>query len=227
MELGVSMLILSFLLYGAPVAKADIVTYDGIIAAHQPYIISPSNYITYYSESLTLNVSFLAEVWGNVKYTVVYSLDGQQNEPLPTVDHYYPFSQGLHNKSYVDGSVILPELSEGSHTITVYLECDWAIGYSTGWEHHYYYDNETVYFTVKNTDLPSPTPSPIPSPTPTPTPTQTSKPTQSPEPQPEPLPTTIVIATSVIIAVSVLVLFVYDRKRKQNTYENSMKGNAL
>ena len=210
--------LLSCLLCRVPVAKADIVAYDGIIAAHKPYIISPSNYITYSSESLTLNVSFRAEVWGNVEYTVVYSLDGQKNEPLPTVDHYYSFAQRLHDKSYVDGAVILPELSEGSHTITVYLECDWAIGYSTGWEHHYYYDNETVYFTVKNTVFPSPTSSPIPSPTPTPTPTQTLEPTQSPEPQQtEHFPTTLVIATSVIMTISVSVLFVYIRKRKRNT----------
>ena len=131
------------------IAKANIVTNEGTIASYQPYIAYPSN--TSYSPTVSvLNVSFRAEVWGNVKYSMVYSLDGKENESLPLVDHYFSWVQGQHDKSYVDGSAVLPELANGSHRIKVFLECNWQIGYSTGWKDNYYYDSEEVYFTVEN-----------------------------------------------------------------------------
>ena len=66
------LLLLVCLSIPVPAGKANIVTGEGTIAAYQPYIISPSN-MGCYSNVLTLNVSFRSEVWGNVKYTMVYS----------------------------------------------------------------------------------------------------------------------------------------------------------
>ena len=144
------LLLLVCLPISVPASKANIVTNEGITRL---YIISPSNTV-YYSNVLTLNVSFRSEVWGNVKYSMVYSLDGQENKSLPLTDHYFScVVQGEHDKCYDDGSVTLPNLSDGSHKITVYLQCDWAIGYgrSIGYVDYYYNDSQTVFFKVETT----------------------------------------------------------------------------
>ncbi|MDP4117538.1 MAG: hypothetical protein Q8903_15495 [Bacteroidota bacterium] len=149
------LLFLVYLPISVPASKANIVTSEGTTAAYQPYIISPSN-MGYYSNVLTLNVSFRSEVFGNVKYTMVYSLDGQENKSLPLTDHYFSWVQGEHDKCYDDGSVTLPELANGLHNVTVYLQCDWAIGYSTGWVDRYYNDIQTVFFTIMDPTSQSP-----------------------------------------------------------------------
>lgn len=140
-----------------PVTQANIVTKDGAVASYKPYITYPSN-LSYISTVSYLNVSFRAQVWRNVKYTMVYSLDGQENKPLLLEEHYFSWVQGEHDKSYVEGSVLLPQLTNGSHNIKVTLTCNWQIGYSTGWEDNYYYDSEQMYFTVNNSILQEPTP---------------------------------------------------------------------
>ena len=202
-----SMLFLSCLLCRIPVIKADLVSSDGYTIAYQPYIAFPSNYATYDSGFLTLNVSFHGMIFANTEYRMTYSLDGKETELLPLVVYYYGswiINPDNWERNHIDGSVVLPELSDGSHKITVYLTCDWKTG--AGDKH--YYDNETVHFTVKNTVTPSPTPSP--------TPTQTLEPTQSPEPQQaEPFPTTLVIASSVTMAVVCIGSIVYIKKHKQ------------
>jgi hypothetical protein len=48
------------------------------------------------------------------------------------------------NKNRVTGSMSLPELSDGSHRLSVYVEADAGTGKS-------YWDSETVYFTVETT----------------------------------------------------------------------------
>jgi hypothetical protein len=220
------LLLLVCLPISVPASKANIVTNEGTTAAYQPYIISPSN-MGYYSNVLTLNVSFRSEVWANVKYAMVYSLDGQENKSLPLTDHYFSWVQGQHDKCYDDGSVTLPELSAGSHNITVYLQCDWAIGYSTNFVDYYYNDSQTVFFTIID---------PAPSPSLTPTLSTKLSPTASPFPssypeQPFLMPTEsanqtlsnnvidtinpylVLCSIAAILAVATFA-FVYFKKRK-------------
>jgi hypothetical protein len=73
-------LFLSYILSLVSVSKADTMGPTGAAAAYKPYIVYPANSV--YSNVLTLNVSFRAQVWGNVKYTMNYSLDGQESQPL-------------------------------------------------------------------------------------------------------------------------------------------------
>lgn len=217
-------IILVFLTYGIallPVTKANIITKEGTTASYQPYISYPRN--TSYSTVNVLNVSFRAEVWGNVKYSMNYSLDGKENQTLPLVDHYFSWIQGEHDKSYVDGSVILPELAQGSHNIRVFLECNWQIGYSTGWKDNYYYDSEEVYFTINNSiTYQSPTPIPTSSPTPNTTPTLTSSPTNTPTQTPilSPSPTIPefpfwIISSTLLIITLVMVLSIGKKSWKR------------
>jgi hypothetical protein len=220
------LLLLVYLTVSVPANMANIVTNEGTTAAYQPYIISPSN-MGYCSNVLTLNVSFRSQVWENVKYTMVYSLDGQENKSLPLTDHYFSWVQGQHEKCYDDGLVTLPELSDGSHNITVYLQCDWAIGYSTGFVDYYYNDSQTVFFTIIDpTTSPSLTPtlSPEISPTPSPStssypeqpflmPTQSANQTSSNNIIHILNPSLILCSIAAILAVSTFA-FIYFKKRK-------------
>jgi hypothetical protein len=87
--------------------------------------------------------------YANMNYSGTYSLDGKENETLPLEKHYLGNWVIYHgSRDYVDGSVTLPELSEGSHSITVYLECDWEIGNETNIWTDKYFDSQTVYFAI-------------------------------------------------------------------------------
>jgi hypothetical protein len=215
-----SMLFLFCLFYGFSAVNADITANDGRHLTNKPYIVFPSN-TSYNSRLLILNVSFHAEIYGNIKYHMTYSLDGKENESVPLVEHY--FGMFHQEKSYIDGSVVLPELSEGSHTITVYLECDQETWDSAGSHLHIYFDSQTVFFTILNTVLPTPTASPTPvitpSPelTPSPEPTPTLAPDLSPSQEPEdsePFTTTLVIASTIPVAMVGVGLLFYFKKRK-------------
>jgi len=117
-EIMLALLLLSYLLCIVPVVKAEsaIIQY-GVPYATRPYIVFPSN-LTYTSGVLPLNVSFHADIYGNFNYSMTYSLDGQEKTDLPLTQHYF----GMFNqaKSYIDGSVILPTLSNGSHSVEVF-----------------------------------------------------------------------------------------------------------
>lgn len=70
---------------------------------------------------------------------------------MPLIEHYFGspiIIKENWERNYIAGSVNLPELSEGSHSITVYLECDWEIGNEKAIWHEYYFDNQTVYFSI-------------------------------------------------------------------------------
>lgn len=78
-------------------------------------ILSPAD-STYNSRLLTLNVTF---THGALDYTLTYSLDGKGDYAIPhTV--YNPNNE-LHVMYSAYGSIKLPELSDGTHTITVTL----------------------------------------------------------------------------------------------------------
>ncbi len=130
-------------------AKGDLVGHNGLIAAYKPYIVSPQNNQVYNSDSLMLNVSFKAMAYANMNYSATYSLDGQAKEVFPVAKHYLGNWVIYHGENdYVDGSVKLPALSEGSHTLTLFLTLDWEIGYENGTTVYTYYESETVDFSI-------------------------------------------------------------------------------
>jgi len=79
-------------------------------------IFSPLNR-TYASKFLTLNFS-IACGWG-IRYSLNYSIDGKYGGPMPYV---IKNPEELHIVYYGTGLVKLPELSEGPHSLTVYLK---------------------------------------------------------------------------------------------------------
>jgi len=130
-------------------AKADLVATtshgDKMPFAEGPYIRFPSNQ-TYYACALTLIVDFHAALFGNVNYSMSYSLNGQKNETVALEPHYFGWQRM--DESYVTGSAALPALSEGAHNISIYLECIHETWDSAGSHVHLYFDSQTVYFTV-------------------------------------------------------------------------------
>ena len=84
-------------------------------------ITSPSNK-TYNSNTLTLTVTGQVIIGSNVELLMNYSLDGQ--DPLPIPIETQPSHVGLTFVGVINGSVILSQLSEGSHSITVFGELE-------------------------------------------------------------------------------------------------------
>lgn len=149
-------LVLAFiilLLVGIYAAKGNIVLNNAggtmYPAATGPYVRFPSNK-TYDSGLQTLHLDFHYSIIGNVNFSASYSLDGKENETVPLEDHYFGFFQqrGHPDRNYWDGSVALPTLSNGSHCLTVYLECTWETGDSAGSHFNKSFDSETVHFAV-------------------------------------------------------------------------------
>ncbi len=80
------------------------------------FIVSPANK-TYNSQSILLNMTIKTFFdHGNGDRIVEYSLDGKENVTVPTVYEGYDEDQF----STVTALVALPDLSEGTHNITVY-----------------------------------------------------------------------------------------------------------
>ena len=209
------------------VAQGDLVGHRGLIAAYRPYIVFPQNNHRYSSNSLTFNVSFKAMAYANMNYSATYSLDGQANESLPIVEHYLGNWVIYHGENdYVDGSVKLPTLSEGSHTITVFLTLDWEIGDQNGVTVYTYYDSETVDFTIGQdmTPEPSAVEPPIISPSvenktepPVATPSilreiEPAQPTDTTPLTPDPL---LILASALVLPVLSVGTVVYWMKRKR------------
>jgi hypothetical protein len=145
----VLLLLLSCSLSPVLAAKGDLVGHRGLVAAYKPYIVSPQNNHVYSSDSLMLNVSFKAMAYANMNYSASYSLDGQAKVTFPVVKHYVGNWVIYHGENdYVDGSAKLPALSDGSHTLTLFLTLDWEIGYQNGTAVYTYYDSETVNFSI-------------------------------------------------------------------------------
>lgn len=71
---------------------------------------------TYSSRFLTLDVTF---TYGGLNYNLTYTLDGKNEGAIP-YSVYNPNNE-FHITYTASGSVNLPELSDGSHTITVTL----------------------------------------------------------------------------------------------------------
>ena len=155
--------LLTSLLVGVQTVQAQY-TADGqgFILVSPINVISPSN-STYSSGLLTLNVTvktFLNPNTSNV--TLVYYIDGKTNTtirtestPVPieveTTDANGTKTTGVSIQSYylITGWATLPEMPEGSHSITVYGKYEFPGSY-----HNIGLDNRTVYFTVNDGNPP-------------------------------------------------------------------------
>jgi hypothetical protein len=134
--LALAFVVTLFLLASAltPPIKADIFDIGGNRLATGPYILSPVN-TTYSSRIISLNISFSTKLFSPIHLSATYCLDGTPNINVPLVVS----PSMIWSKNRVIGSVMLPELSDGSHTLSVYVEAS------------SYWDSETVHFTVETT----------------------------------------------------------------------------
>ena len=106
-------------------------------------ITSPSN-STYTPQSLTLNFtvkSFADSSQANI--TILYSIDGKNNQTINIQST--PVPMGIQSYYLITGLATLPEMTEGSHNVTVYGKYEFPISY-----HNIGLDNSTVYFTISN-----------------------------------------------------------------------------
>ena len=226
-RMAILVMFLSCSLILVSVAQGDLVGHRGLIAAYRPYIVFPSNNYGYAANSLTLNVSFKAMAYANMNYSATYSLDGQANESLPILKHYLGNWVIYHGENdYVDGSVKLPTLSEGSHTITVFLTLDWEIGDQNGVTVYIYYDSDTVDFTIGHDITPEPSAveppiiaPPVESKTEPPVVTpsipqeiEPAQPTDTTPPAPDPL---LILVSALVLPVLSVGVVVYWMKRKR------------
>lgn len=99
-------------------------------------LFSPLNK-TYTSKVLTLNLTFTAGI--GVQYSLYYHLDGRYQKAIPfVIDN--PNNE-MHVTYAAHASIVLPSLSSGSHSVTVFLICSGLIRKPPS------YDG-TVYFTI-------------------------------------------------------------------------------
>ncbi len=126
-------------------------------------ITSPTN-TTHVSGRLMLNIS-IRSMPGPIIYNfdIVYSLDGEANVSLPVTATFVPveatakYANGTTAKvissfaSYyvIGGCAALPELTQGSHNLTVYARHERKSGVNTNWP-ALLLDKNTVEFTVNN-----------------------------------------------------------------------------
>jgi N-acetylneuraminic acid mutarotase len=85
-------------------------------------IVSPVKFGNYTTNLLTLKVSQVVMVAGNIQYSVKYSLDGKANESVPLT--LRPAYEGAMFQRILSGTANLLPLTDGSHMITVYERID-------------------------------------------------------------------------------------------------------
>ena len=132
-------------------ARGDLVVSNGEPVAKFQYIQSPTN-TSYSSRLLFLNItSFLADAQWQFDYSLTYSLDGKENQTIPLQIHNYEYhGYSMPYFKIISAEVRLPELSESSHYLTVFLNLlnsSNAMNPPTG---EIFYDKETVYFTIND-----------------------------------------------------------------------------
>jgi hypothetical protein len=134
--LAIAFVVALFLLASVltPPIKADVFDDNGNRLATGPYILFPVN-TTYTSRIISLNISFSTKLFSPIHLSATYSLDGTPKINVPLVSS----PSMIWSKNRVSGSVNLPELSEGSHILSVYVEAG----------SRFY--SETVHFTVETT----------------------------------------------------------------------------
>jgi hypothetical protein len=180
-------------------------------------VTSPSN-VTYNQNILNLNVTGNVIVASNVRLIMEYSLDDQERTPLPIMIRE---ESPMPPQGAINGSIILPQWTEGSHKITVYGDLEFNGPHLA---------QAAVYFTVNTQPSQTPTLSPIPtpslSPTPTPEPSSSPSPTQQPtlEPNSSDSPTLIIdnfpnyplyllLGIVVVVIAAIIGVLVYFKRR--------------
>jgi hypothetical protein len=175
-------------------------------------VTSPTN-TTYNSNILNLNVTGKVIVGRNVRLILNYSLDGKELIQLPLqTNPAHPEDPFI---GAINASVILPDLSEGSHSIAVFGDLE-AKGPHLA--------QATVFFNVNTKPLETSTPFPSPvnvtasstSSTQQPTlkPTQTTCPTSEPNNSLNSL--VLIISVIIVIIVSVAGVLFYIKKRRRS-----------
>jgi hypothetical protein len=124
-------------------------------------IKSPAN-TTYVSNLLMLNITVRSMISPKIYcYAMVYSVDGKNNVTIPVASTFVPIEA---TRTYpngttatvisafcsyysINGCVELPELSEGSHSLTVYARYDRISDENTNWP-ELLLDNNTIQFTI-------------------------------------------------------------------------------
>jgi hypothetical protein len=172
--------------------SADFISFDSGVT-----IYSPINR-TYSSRYLTLNLTlYSAGTMGSIDpgISMNYDIDGIYNGPVPlNIDN-----PGLHVVTGGVGIVNLPELPEGSHCLTIYLE-----GLNQkNYEPRYLSYVNTVYFAIDDSNL---TPTATPTLSPSPSPSPSSSPSLSPSPSIPEFPSWIILVFVFAISVSLAVL---------------------
>jgi len=121
------------LLAGTHIVSADS---DEPIRFYAFTLFSPLNR-TYASKGLTLNLTFTAGL--GIKYSLYYYIDGKYQESIPfVIDN--PNNE-MHVTYPAYASITLPKLSNGSHSLTVFLICSGLVLHPPSY-------NGTVYFTI-------------------------------------------------------------------------------
>jgi hypothetical protein len=146
-------------------------------------ITSPTN-STYTDNVLALNVSASTIGGSNIFFSMNYTIDDIYADQIPLTLSYPRNSIMIaqHN-----GSVVLPNLPEGTHKIVVYANYTYptsAPNTPPTPESSYY--NSTVIFTINNSPTLTATPTPLQSVSPTIVPSPTPTPTTEPSPTPSP-----------------------------------------
>jgi hypothetical protein len=144
-HLIVAIALLMLLLPRVCCVRADLVDSSGGLIAKAPYIQTPTN-TTYNYSSLTLNITFHAAMYGNLPYSMNYSLDGKANQTIQLGYHYFGFDQ--QSKNYIDATVPILNLSDDTHNLTVYLQVTMINNANNITTYKSYYDIQTVVFTI-------------------------------------------------------------------------------
>jgi hypothetical protein len=162
-------------------------------------INSPTN-STYSTGLINLETITVGLSGSNIYYSTTYSLDGKENVTVPFTKHQDTIIQAT-----MKGSVALPLLSEGSHSITVYEKVEANTTPPKAYVHNY-----TVNFAVVPQIHSSPSIAPV---TPSTTPPSTTPQADNFFSQLSPL----AIPCAIAIVVVALFLFVYFKRRKSRT----------
>ena len=185
-------------------------------------IFSPIN-ITYNSRYLTLNLTlYSAGTMGSIDsgISMNYSIDGIFNG---SVCIWWSIT-GMHVMTGGAGIVYLPELPEGSHCLTIYLEGLNQYSYEPRYQSYV----NTVYFTIDDsnpTKQSTPTPSPShfkPSPSPSPS-SSPSHPSLSPSPSIPEFPSWIILP----LFLAAILLTVISIKKKHMVPKKQVKRRCI
>ena len=114
-------------------------------------ITSPKN-TTYTSNMPNLNISISSLFDDSIyRYVLVYSIDGKDTSTIPSNSLSFNLPNGDTGAFTIVqcvGSVTLPPLDEGTHSLAVYAKYE-RISTNQNWPETLY-DNQTVYFTMNH-----------------------------------------------------------------------------